>query len=178
VRRVAIIASASGNGKTTVGRQLAERLGVPFVELDSLVHGPNWEETSDTELRRQLEPILASDGWVIDGNYLRKIGTAVLDAADTIVWLDLPTRVWFLRLLRRTGRRLTGRERLWNDNKESLKSAFWGRESLFGFALTQQPRRRREWPRAFARYSVVRLRSQAEIERWLAGVREAPAGGS
>ena len=168
VRRVAIIASASGNGKTTLGRALAEKLGVPFVELDALVHGPNWQETSDEDLRRQIEPVLRQEGWVIDGTYLRKLGTIVLDSADTVVWLDLPTRVWFLRLLRRTGRRLTGRERLWNDNKESLKSAFWGRESLFGYALTQQPIRRREWPRELARYPVVRLRSQAEIERWLA----------
>lgn len=85
VRRVAIIASASGNGKTTLGRALARRLGVRFVELDALVHGPNWTETPDDELRARLEPILAEDGWVIDGNYTSKIGTLVLDAADTIV---------------------------------------------------------------------------------------------
>ncbi len=175
MRRVAIIASASGNGKTTLGRRLAEQLDVPFVELDSLVHGPNWRETSDEDLRRQLEPILRSDGWVIDGTYLRKLGTAVLDGADTVVWLDLPTHVWLLRLLRRTGRRLTGRERLWNDNRESLKNAFWGRESLFGYALTEQPKRRRDWPRTLARYPVVRLRSQAEVDHWLL---EAPASGS
>jgi shikimate kinase len=47
VRRVAIIASASGNGKTTLGRELAARLDVPFVELDALVHGPGWTETPD-----------------------------------------------------------------------------------------------------------------------------------
>ena len=106
MRRVAIIASASGNGKTTLGRALAERLGVQFVELDALVHGPDWAETPDDELRRILEPIVRSDGWVIDGNYERKLGTLVLDAADTIVWLDLPTRVWLPRLVRRTSRRI------------------------------------------------------------------------
>lgn len=170
MRRVALIASASGNGKTTLGRRLAHRLQVPFVELDAIVHGPNWQETSDEDLRRQLEPILAGDGWVIDGTYIRKLGTTVLDSADTVVWLDLPTRVWFLRLLRRTGRRATGRERLWNDNRETLKSVFWGRESLFGYALTEQPKRRREWPQTLARYPLVRLRSQQEVEHWLAGV--------
>ena len=40
IKRVAVISSASGNEKTTVVRQLAGRLGVPFVELDALVHGP------------------------------------------------------------------------------------------------------------------------------------------
>ena len=171
MRRVAIIASASGNGKTTLGRRLAHKLQVPFVELDALVHGPNWQETSDEVLRRQLEPILRSDGWVIDGDYMRKLGTAVLDSADTVVWLDLPTRVWCVRLLRRTGRRLTGREELWNDNEESLKTAFWGRESLFGYALISQYKRRRDWPRRLARHSVVRLRTQAAVERWLRLVR-------
>ena len=117
MRRVAIIASASGNGKTTLGRALADKLGVRFVELDALVHGPNWQETSDEDLRRQVEPILREDGWVIDGTYLRKLGPAVLDAADRVVWLDLPTRVWLPRLFRRTARRLSGRERIWNDNK-------------------------------------------------------------
>ena len=170
MRRVAIIASASGNGKTTLGRRLAQRLDVPFVEVDSLVHGPNWQETSDEDLRRELEPILASDGWVIDGPYFRKLGTVVIDAADAVVWLDLPTRVWFLRLFRRTVRRLTGRERIWNDNKESLTTAFWGRESLFGYALSQQYKRRQVWPRLLSRYSMVRLRSRDEVERWFAGV--------
>jgi adenylate kinase family enzyme len=170
VRRVAIIASASGNGKTTLGRRLAHTLQVPFVELDALVHGPGWQEPSDEDLRRRLAPILAGEGWVMDGIYMRKLGTLVLDSADTVVWLDLPTRVWLPRLLKRTARRLTGRERLWNDNKESLKTAFWGRESLFGYALTQQPKRRREWPRTLACYPVVRLRSEREVERWIAGV--------
>jgi adenylate kinase family enzyme len=170
VRRVAIIASASGNGKTTLGRAVAARLGVPFVELDALVHGPNWTETPDDELKATLEPILAEDGWVIDGNYTSKIGTYVLDAADTVVWLDLPTRVWLPRLARRTWRRARGREPLWNGNQETWRDAIWGRESLFGYALTQQPRRRREFPRRFAGLNLTRLRSQREVDRWLANV--------
>jgi adenylate kinase family enzyme len=167
-RRVAVIASASGNGKTTLARQLAARLGVTFVELDSLVHGPGWVETPDYELRRLVAPILGSDGWVIDGEYLRKLGTRVLDAADTVVWLDLPMRVWAWRLLRRTIRRLRGREALWNGNRESLRGAFWGRDSLFGYAIRQHRLRRRTWPVELARFAVVRLRSPAAIEQWLA----------
>ena len=127
MRRVAVIASTSGNGKSTLGRALAARLGVPFLELDALVHGPGWTETPADELRALVEPVVRSDASVIDGTYRHKLGMLVLDAADTIVWLDLPMRVWIPRLLRRTARRLTGRETLWNDNRETLRSAFWGR---------------------------------------------------
>jgi adenylate kinase family enzyme len=168
VRRVAIIASASGNGKTTLGRELARRLGVPFVELDGLVHGPGWIETADDDLRAQLEPVLASAGWVIDGTYRRKVGDLVLDAADVVVWLDLPIRVWLPRLIRRTWRRVGRREELWNGNRESLASAVWGRESLFAWALRTHFRRRREWPDALAHLRVIRLRTPADVERFLA----------
>jgi hypothetical protein len=86
------------------------------------------------------------------------------------MWLDLPTRVWFPRLLKRTARRVTGREAMWNGNRESLRGAFWGRESLFGYALTQQAKRRRDWPEWLAGYPVVRLRSTEDVDRWLSGV--------
>ena len=167
MRKVAIIASASGNGKTTLGRQLAHRLDVPFVELDALVHGPNWVETPDDVLRAQVEPIVASDGWVIDGTYRSKLGDLVIEGADLVVWLDLPIRVWMPRLVRRTWRRMRGREQLWNDNRESLRAVVWGRESLFGWAISSHFRRRREWPEELRGFPVVRLRTPAEFERFL-----------
>ena len=167
-RRIAVIASASGNGKTTLGRELAARLDVPFVELDALVHGPNWTETPDEVLRAQVEPVLARDGWVVDGTYRHKLGDIVLERAEVVVWLDLPIRVWLPRLAARTGRRLRGTEPLWNGNRESLTTAVWGRESLFAWALRSHFRRRREWPGTLSAYPVVRLRSDAEVRRFLA----------
>ena len=174
VRKLAIISSASGNGKTTLGRELAARLEVPFVELDALVHGPDWVETPDDELRAQVEPIVESDAWVIDGAYRGKLGDLVLDAADVVVWLDLPLRVWLPRLIRRTAQRIRRREELWNGNRETLVNVIWGRESLLVFAVRSHFRRRREYPDALARWRVVRLRTPAEVERFLADVSKPP----
>ena len=167
MRKVAVTASASGNGKTTVGRELARRLDVPFVELDALVHGPNWTETPDDELRRLLEPVLAGDGWVIDGGYRGKIGDLVLGQADVVVWLDLPVHVWLPRLVRRTLRRLRGNEEIWNGNRESLRSAVWGRDALIPYALRAHRSRRRRYPAELARYPVVRLRTRAAVDAFL-----------
>jgi len=36
-----VIKGTSGVGKTTFGADLAGRLGVPFIELDALHHGPD-----------------------------------------------------------------------------------------------------------------------------------------
>jgi adenylate kinase family enzyme len=167
VKRVSVIASASGNGKTTVGRLLASRLNVPFVELDELVHGPGWVETPDDELRAQLEPILASEAWVIDGSYEHKIGDLIVRAADLVVWLDLPIRVWLPRLIRRTWRVLRSGDELWNGNRQSVRDAVWGRDSLVGWALQTHVRSRRNWPDRLAGLPVVRLRTPADVERFL-----------
>jgi adenylate kinase family enzyme len=162
-----VIASASGSGKTTVGRELAARLSVPFVELDHLVHGPGWAEVSDHDLHAQLAPILTADGWVIDGSYTRKLGRRVIDVADTVVWLDLPIGVWLPRLVRRGYRRLRGLEPLWNGNRESVRGLIGGRSSLFGYALQTHVRRRRHWPELLAGKHVVRLRTPAEVADFL-----------
>jgi adenylate kinase family enzyme len=168
VKRVAVIATASASGKTTVGHDIARRLGVPFHELDALNHGPNWTEATPEALRAAVEPLVASESWVIDGGYRGKIGDLVLAAADTVVWLDLPVRVWLTRLVRRSLRRSLRREELWNGNRETLRNAFWGRDALIPYALRNHWRRRRVYPVELARYPVVRLRTQAEIDTWLA----------
>jgi shikimate kinase len=169
MRKVAVTASASGSGKSTTGRALAERLGVPYIELDALVHGPNWTETSDDDLRRTLEPILAGEGWVVDGGYRRKIGDLVLEQADVIVWIDLPLHVWLPRLVRRTVRRMTRHEELWNGNRESLKDAIGGRDALIPYAVRMHFSRRHRYPVELAQYSVARLRNQAAVDAFVRG---------
>jgi adenylate kinase family enzyme len=169
-RRIAIVSTASGCGKTTLGRALADKLGCPFVELDALVHGPGWVETPDEALRTTVAAVVAQESWVVDGNYRQKLGDLVLGRADLVVWLDLPLHVWFLRLVRRTVSRAVRREVLWSGNRESLEAVIGGKDSLFGYALRTYRGRRAAWPRVLAPFPHVRLTSRREVERFLAGV--------
>ena len=131
------------------------------------MHGPNWTETPDDELRRILEPVLAGEGWVIDGGYRGKIGDLVFEQADVVVWIDLPLHVWFPRLIRRTVRRWRGHEELWNGNRESLRDAFGGRDALIPYAVRAHFSRRRRYPAELAPFTVVRLRTQAEVDAFV-----------
>jgi adenylate kinase family enzyme len=167
VKRVAVIASASGNGKTTFGRALADRLGVPFFELDALHWGPNWTEATPAKLRAAVLPLVEQEAWVIDGTYRGKLGDLVLESADTVVWLDLPMWVWLPRLLRRTVRRVVRGEELWNGNRESLRNVFLSRDSLLLYALKTNMRRRRAYPAELARFRVVRLRTTEAVDHFL-----------
>jgi adenylate kinase family enzyme len=178
-RRRFSIAGTSGAGKTTVGRALAERLGLPFVELDALYHGPNWQEAPDDVFRARVEAAMAAapTGWVIDGNYGGRLGDLVLEQADTLVWLDLPLHVCLRRLWRRTWLRILRREVLWNGNREGIRTAFLSRDSLFVWAISSHRRRRRTLPERLTRHpqlTVVRLRSPGEVRDWLDAHPRAP----
>jgi adenylate kinase family enzyme len=89
MRRVAVV-GCGGAGKTTLANELADRLGIPVIHIDShywqVVDGERVESTPEQWEGRHRE-LIAQDEWVIDG---MKFG--VLDErlarADTVVYLD------------------------------------------------------------------------------------------
>ncbi len=129
-RRIAV-RGPTGSGKTTVARQLGHRLGLPVIELDALFHQPNWEPTPEEEFRQKVLDALGKcpDGWVCDGNY-GMVRDIVLPRADTVVWLRLPFRVAYWRLLKRTISRAWTKEPLWGTNYESWRMTFLSRDSI------------------------------------------------
>ena len=169
MQRVNVL-GVSGSGKSTTGRALAASLGVPYVELDELHHGPNWTEASAEDLRAKVEPVVAQPQWVIDGSYRAKLGTLVLERADTVVWLDLPIHVWLPRLARRTFTRMLTREKLFNGNREQLRN-LCERPNIFGWAWRRHFEHRRElagWVAQHPNARLVRLRSTEEVQAFLA----------
>ena len=168
--RKIVLKGTSGAGKTTLGAEVARRLGVPFIELDALHHGPNWTEATSEELQARVRATMANapDGWVIDGNYDSKLGDTAVAEADTIVWLDLPLPLKYSRVFRRTLHRIRNDIELWNGNKETWRNAFADRDSLFRYMIGAHRRHRREYPLRFGQDPrFVRLCSDADVRRWL-----------
>jgi adenylate kinase family enzyme len=171
VSRRIVIAGISGNGKTTLGRRLARRLGVPFTELDALMHQPGWVPAEIETFRREVEAVIAaSDGWVVDGMYQAQLGDLVLRRADTLVWLDQPLPLVLRRLVKRAVKDIVTKRDLFNGNRQTWRYALFTRDSLIGFAIKSHFKRRREWPEGIGAppdLEIVRLRSPGEVDRWL-----------
>jgi adenylate kinase family enzyme len=168
VQRIAVIGT-TGSGKTSLAARIAERFGITHVELDALHWDPVW--TPSPAFRERAAEALRRDAWVVDGNY-SQVRDIVWSRADTVVWLDYSLILILWRLLRRTVRRASRREELWNENRERLWDQIATRNSLFLWAVQTYPRRKREYPQLLARpehahLAVVRLRSPHQTRSWL-----------
>lgn len=180
LRRIAVVGN-SGSGKTSLSREIATRLGCDHVELDSIHHLPNWTPIERDKMRQIIGDRIKADSWVVDGNYRSFVQDLVFPAADTVVWLDMPTRVTMSRVTRRTlGRGILRRE-LWNGNRESLRSLFKTRpeDNIILWAWTQRKKYRAQYLNASsdtsnAHIDWVRLRSPKEVRDWIATIFQPP----
>lgn len=173
MRRISVVGT-SGSGKTTLARNLASRLGIPWVELDAIHHQANWTPLAAPEFQAAVARRTAGDAWVVDGNYRTALGDLVWQRADTVVWLDLPRWLVMYQVVTRTvGRALTRRE-LWNGNRESWSSMFSAdpAQSVIRWAWTTHATNRTRYLAALedpahSEITFVRLRSRREVARFL-----------
>lgn len=97
-----VLVGMMGAGKTTVGRLLAERLGVAFLDSDAMVEAATgrpverlWAESGEAELRRQESRALnraldGSDG----GSVIATGGGCVLDESNRRLLRERGVVVW------------------------------------------------------------------------------------
>ena len=166
------IRGTSGSGKSTVGRAAAERLGVPYVELDAIRHQAGWVELPDDEFRERVRAAVAGEGWVVDGNY-GEVRALTAERATHIVWLDLPRWLVMWQVCSRSFTRAALRKELWNGNREQFRR-WLHPEHPIRWAWSTHGRRRAEYEAAMAAdpdpERWVRLRSRREVSAWLASL--------
>jgi adenylate kinase family enzyme len=129
-----VVVGTSCMGKTTFSRRLAQLYRIPHIELDALHWLPNWVSRPPDEFSSLVKEAVAQENWVVDGNY-NPVRPLVWSRATTVIWLNyaFPTVLW--RALSRTVRRSLTREELYSGNRESLRLAFFSRDSILLWVL-------------------------------------------
>jgi adenylate kinase family enzyme len=162
MRRVAVI-GCGGAGKTTLARELGDRLGLPVVHVDGHYwrgsgarRGGDWSEIHGS--------LIAGDRWILDG---MKPGLLAerLERADTVVFLDVPRRTCLRGVVSRRFRHL-GRVRADTGTYDRLELHFlrW----IWRFGRDVRPAVRAALEECSC--EVVVLRSRREVERWVASL--------
>jgi adenylate kinase family enzyme len=117
--RISVVGT-SGSGKTTLAKALAGQTGLPHIELDALNWQAGWRDLSrgdPDEFVRRVATAVASDAWVVDGNY-GLVRDLVWRRATHLIWLDYQRPVIMHRVIRRSLARAVLRTELWAGNRE------------------------------------------------------------
>ncbi len=82
-----IIIGCGGAGKSTLARQLGEKLDIPVIHLDKLFWKPGWVEATEEEFDSLLTRELERPKWIMDGNFNRTLPQR-MEKCDTIIYMD------------------------------------------------------------------------------------------
>lgn len=115
-----LIIGCGGAGKSTLARQLGEKLDIPVVHLDKLFWKPGWVERSDEEFDALLTRELEKPRWIMDGNFNRTISRR-MEKCDTVIYLDFSRFACLRGVLKRV---LTTRGKVRPDMGEGCPEHF------------------------------------------------------
>ena len=151
---------------------------MPYIEIDSLFHGANWQPRD--EFVNDVHKIISGDSWVIEWQY-SAVRDQIVERADTMLWLDLPTARTVYQLTRRTMRRRIRRLELWNGNYEGpLHKFFIDSDHIVRWGIRTRNKCRERVPAIDAlrpHLHVVRLRSRRDSECWVSRAAAGPPPG-
>lgn len=170
LNRINIIGT-SGSGKSTFSRELANKLNLPYLEMDAIYWKDDWKFTSDEELMENVRIATEGERWLLDGNYNRTQPIKWKNV-QTIIWLDYPFRLVFYRVLKRSIARLFDRKTLWGtNNRESFRKSFLSKDSIIVWMWTSYPNMKERYSRLFEKntkeWQLIRLTSPLEAKKFL-----------
>jgi len=168
MKRVLIL-GPSGSGKSTLGRKIGKILDIPIIHLDRYYWNPGWINTPKEEWQTKVNELIDAEEWVMDGNYTSTLGLRAA-AADTIVFIDIPRRLSYLRVFVRF-LRFRGRTRpdLTEDCPEKIDWDFiqW----IWDYPRIRKPVILRFLEKLSTTKNVYILHNQREINEFLKTLR-------
>lgn len=99
MKRILIVGSPAA-GKSTAAKKIAKITGLNLIHLDYHYWLADWEKPDQQVWANTVDKLINQPSWIIDGNYSSTM-VKRLERADTLIFLDYPTRITMYRLLLR-----------------------------------------------------------------------------
>ncbi|MCW4439948.1 P-loop NTPase family protein [Vibrio splendidus] len=119
-----------GSGKSTISKALALATGIELHQLDSIVYKANGEFVEREVFDQAHDNIINSESWIIDGfGPLGSFNTR-LEAADTLVYIDLPYPISYWFVTKRMLKGLFVKPEGWPDGSSVIKGTIQSYKTL------------------------------------------------
>ncbi len=166
MNKVAVFGN-TGGGKSTLSKKLSEMTGLPLHVLDKIKYEPGGAEVAYEDYQRIHQQILATDQWIIDGFGCMETLWPRLNAADSLIFVDLPLHVHFWWV---TKRLITGQfnpPEGWPENSPILKSSLNSYHTLWRCHKYLTPKYRDYVQQVQNTKHVYHLRASEQIAQFL-----------
>jgi adenylate kinase family enzyme len=173
VDRFAII-GCGGSGKSHLARSLGTALGITPVHLDGRYYDADWKPLDKDTFADLQRDLVTAPRWIIDGNYASSLPIR-LEAADTVIFLDLPGWACLWGVLQR---------RLRHGGGQHQAIGVYDRITwdfiryILGYRRAMAPRVRTLIAEHATDAQVVILRSRQSARRYLAALTAPSAAGA
>lgn len=170
MKRIAIFGNA-GAGKSTLARRLAAITGLPLYVIDKMQFREGGEQAPQAEYLALHRELLDKDAWIADGYGDEATLWERLNAADTLIYLDLPLPVHYWRVTKRFVGGLFADPQGWPKGSPLLSSTLSSYRVIPLCHRHLTPRYRRFVAEMAATKRVAPLRSAREAAAFLEAVR-------
>jgi adenylate kinase family enzyme len=165
MKKVAVFGNAGG-GKSTLSKRLSELTDLPLHSLDKIKFQPGGAAVSAEDYQRSHAQILATDRWIIDGFGCMETLWPRLDAADSLVFVDLPLYVHFWWVTKRFMTGYTKPPEGWPERSPIFKSSLTSYQALWLCYKYLTPKYREYIDRVRDTKTVYHIRSIEQITQF------------
>ena len=110
-----------GSGKSTLSKSLATATGIKWHALDSILYKNNGESVERSVFEKIHLNLLSSESWIIDGLGPLDAFNKRLEAADTLIYIDLPYLLSYWLVTKRCLNGFVLKPEGWPDGSSILK---------------------------------------------------------
>lgn len=160
--KIAVV-GVSASGKSIFARKLADKTGLPITHTDEIMWRPGWNYIGDEETVRKLQEVSVSNFWLVEGFIEKEAFDAILNRADTIIYLDYPRHVAAWRYVKR-----------WWKHRRNPRPELEGCPERFSFEFLKRVWDRKEvyWLNKFLEKmpnpeKMIRLKSPKDAEAFI-----------
>lgn len=125
MKKIAVFGKPGG-GKSTLSKELAEVTGIELHALDLIEYQVNGKRVPKSDYVKAHEKLINSEYWIIDGlGYLDSFWRRI-DAADTLIYVDLPYYVSYWWVTKRLLKSMFVKPEGWPEGSSVLKGTLAG----------------------------------------------------